>query len=404
LGLKFTSEINGYVAGVRFYKGAGNTGTHMGHLWTAGGTLLASVTFSNETGSGWQQALFSTPIPIDANTTYVVSYFAPSGHFSLDSGYFASSGFGNYPLQTPAAGPAGGNGVYRGGSSGFPTSTAGGANYWVDLVFSTTGQDSVAPTVTSRTPAPGATGVSFQPDVTATFSEAVTPSSISFVLKNASNVTVASTVTYDAPTRTVTLHPNSVLPAGATFTATLSGATDPSGNAMTPISWSFTTVSCPCSIWAASATPSMANYPDSAPVELGLKFRADVNGFVTGVRFYKGPGNTGTHTGKLWTSSGTLLASVTFTNETSTGWQQALFATPVAVTAGTTYIVSYFAPNGNFALNSGFFLNAGVLRYPLRALQSGLDGGNGVFKYGPASTFPTDANGGNYWVDVVFTP
>ncbi len=59
------------------------------------------------------------------------------------------------------------------------------------------------------------------------------------------------------------------------------------------------------------------------PVELGVKFRADQDGFVTGIRFYKGSGNTGTHTGSLWSSSGTRLATVTFTGETGTGWQQA---------------------------------------------------------------------------------
>ena len=75
-----------------------------------------------------------------------------------------------------------------------------------------------------------------------------------------------------------------------------------------------------------------------------MKFRADQAGFITGIRFYKGSGNTGTHTGSLWTSTGTRLATVTFTGETATGWQQANFATPVAVTAGTTYVASYLAP------------------------------------------------------------
>ena len=40
---------------------------------------------------------------------------------------------------------------------------------------------------------------------------------------------------------------------------------------------------------------------DTAAVELGVKFRADVNGYITGIRFYKGSTNTGTHVGSLWT-------------------------------------------------------------------------------------------------------
>ncbi len=72
--MKFTSDISGSVTGVRFYKYAQNTGTHVGSLWTAGGTLLGTVTFTGETASGWQQATFANPIAITANTTYVVSY------------------------------------------------------------------------------------------------------------------------------------------------------------------------------------------------------------------------------------------------------------------------------------------------------------------------------------------
>ena len=53
-----------------------------------------------------------------------------------------------------------------------------------------------------------------------------------------------------------------------------------------------------------------------------MKFRADVDGFVTGLRFYKGSANTGTHVGHLWTSSGTLLARRRSASETATGWQQ----------------------------------------------------------------------------------
>ena len=104
----------------------------------------------------------------------------------------------------------------------------------------------------------------------------------------------------------------------------------------------------------------MAADSDPNAVELGLKFQADVNGYITGIRFYKGPGNTGTHVGHLWTSTGSLLASVTFTNETATGWQQATLATPVAITANTTYVVSYYAPAGHYAVNEPYFTAAVV--------------------------------------------
>lgn len=132
-----------------------------------------------------------------------------------------------------------------------------------------------------------------------------------------------------------------------------------------------------------------------------MKFQANQNGFITGIRFYKGPQNTGAHTGKLWTSTGTLLASVTFTGETASGWQQKTFASPVAITANTTYIVSYHT-NGFYSVNESYFTTART-NGPLTALQNTAANPNGVFIYG-AGGFPDDTwLASNYWVDVIFT-
>jgi len=128
-----------------------------------------------------------------------------------------------------------------------------------------------------------------------------------------------------------------------------------------------------------------------------------VNGSITGIRFYKGSGNTGTHVGNLWSASGTKLASVTFGSETASGWQQANFATPVAITAGTVYVASYLAPAGHYAGDGGYFATTGVDNGPLHALKNGVSGGNGVYAYGATSSFPANTfNSANYWVDVVF--
>jgi hypothetical protein len=160
---------------------------------------------------------------------------------------------------------------------------------------------------------------------------------------------------------------------------------------------------CPCTIWPASAVPTLASAGDSSTVNLGVRFSPDQNGFITGLRFYKGAANTGTHVGSLWTATGTLLASATFSAETSSGWQQVNFATPVAVSAGTVYVASYFAPNGRYAGDNGYFATAGVDAPPLHALQSAASG-NGVYAYASAPTFPSSTFlASNYWVDVVFT-
>ena len=48
--------------------------------------------------------------------------------------------------------------------------------------------------------------------------------------------------------------------------------------------------------------PATTAAADTSAVELGVKFRANQAGYVTGIRFYKGSGNTGTHVGSLWNS------------------------------------------------------------------------------------------------------
>jgi hypothetical protein len=69
VGMKFRSSEAGYITALRFYKQANNVGVHVGHLWTTGGQQLAEATFTNETASGWQEQLLTTPVPITAGTT-----------------------------------------------------------------------------------------------------------------------------------------------------------------------------------------------------------------------------------------------------------------------------------------------------------------------------------------------
>ena len=135
-----------------------------------------------------------------------------------------------------------------------------------------------------------------------------------------------------------------------------------------------------------------------------MKFRTDTSGTISGIRFYKGNTNTGTHVGSLWTRTGTLLAQATFTNETATGWQQVTFSNPVAITANTTYIASYHTTTGHYAVDIGYFATSGTDTPPLHALKDGVDGLNGVYQYSANPAFPTTSTtkARNYWVDVVF--
>jgi hypothetical protein len=204
------------------------------------------------------------------------------------------------------------------------------------------------------------------------------------------------------------------LAASTTYTATVKGGTngakDLAGNALAAnVSWSFTTgstSSCaqPCSIWNNTVIPFVLADADTSSVELGVKFRSTVSGYIKGLRFYKGSQNQGTHVGSLWNSSGTKLRSATFANETASGWQQVTFATPVAITANTVYVASYHANGGRYSVDQGYFANTGINNVPLYALRDGESAGNGVYKYGTGSIFPNNTfSSSNYWVDVLFS-
>jgi hypothetical protein len=257
LGVKFTTEVSGYITGIRFYKSTFNTGTHVGNLWTSSGTKLASVTFTNEGTEGWQSAAFSTPILVQANTTYVASYFTPKGHYASDEGYFLSRVAGKQQVHNVAETATVGNGLYHYGTTGgFPTDSWQASNFYVDVFFQPAVQDNTPPTVTANTPAAGATNVSQSTALSATFSESINPANLSFVVKDASNNTVAGTVTYNDTTKLATFTPSSQLNPSTTYTATVT-ATDLAGNPMTAAKvWSFQTMADTVAPTVISVSPS----------------------------------------------------------------------------------------------------------------------------------------------------
>ena len=226
VGVKFTSDVNGYVTGIRFYKSALNTGTHIGNLWTSTGLQLGTATFTSESSSGWQQVNFSTPVPITANTIYIASYYAPSGHYPAGLSSFSTAGVDAPPLHVIANNNAGGpNGIFSYGSASlFPTSSFSAANYWVDVAFDPGAGPGLAPTVVSVSPVAGATNVPVTSQVSATFSESMDPATITaatFQLTDPSANVVPATITYSAPSLTATLTPSQALSPSTTYTATL---------------------------------------------------------------------------------------------------------------------------------------------------------------------------------------
>lgn len=130
----------------------------------------------------------------------------------------------------------------------------------------------------------------------------------------------------------------------------------------------------------------------NAGSEFGVEISSAVSGYITDLKFYKAPGETGSHVGRLWSSTGQVLASVSFVNETASGWQSAKLSTPVLIQAGQRYRVSYTANTYKSKTSCG--LLSPVTDYPLTA------------HYGYTSpvggTFPNTANCNNFFVDVRF--
>ena len=404
LGVKFQSSVAGRVTGVRFYKGTGNNGTHTGSLWTASGTLLATGTFTNETASGWQSLTFANPVQIAANTTYVASYYDPDGHYALDGDLFDWA-LSTPPLTAPKSDfidAGGGNGVYNQGGPGFPASSYHGNSYAVDVVFNSSGGSGSSPSVTGVTPTAGSSSNPVSTAPTVTFSQAVTPSTASFTLTAPGGTTVPGATSFNSADTVATFTPSAQLAAGTTYTATVSGAQNSSGQTMTPYSFTFTTSKafdaggqCPCTVWPDTAPAAATDAADPSPNNIGVEFQVASNGTISGIRFYKEPDDTGTHTGTLWTATGTKLATGTFTGEPTQGWAELDFSTPVQVTAGTTYVASYQTQTGHYAFTSGG-LSSPVTNGPLTALA-------GVYAYGSSNTFPASTyQNSNFWVDAVF--
>jgi hypothetical protein len=484
LGMEFQSGKAGTISAIRYYKAASETGTHVGRIWSSTGTLLASVTFTNETASGWQQQTLATPLTIVANTKYVVSVNANQYYVATTNGIATT--ITNGDLSTVADGS---NGVYNVTPSAFPTQSYQNSNYFRDIVFTPT-----ASNANNRTGTVGITGTATQNQtLTANVTDAdgLTGASISYQWQQSSNGStwtnisgatnqtfsltqaqvnqqVRVTATYTdalgtnetpistASTSVVNVNDlgsvaiNGVTAQGNTLTANV---TDPDGltgvtvsyqwqqSSDNGVTWNnitgatnqtltldsslvgkkvgvkttyvdalggseniFNLTVNPISallesIFAATTTPSQPNFTDGVGVtyELGMKVTSTKAGQIQAIRYYKSPSETGTHVGKIWSSTGTLLASVTFTNETASGWQQQALATPLAIAANATVVVSVNS-NGYYASTLNQFSSAitnGDLSAPV---------GAGVYNT-TLGSFPSQVyQNEGYFRDIVFTP
>ncbi|MBM7481764.1 VCBS repeat-containing protein [Bradyrhizobium sp. USDA 3686] len=391
LGVKFVAAVSGDITGIRFYKGPQNTGTHLGDLWTTSGALLASATFTNETASGWQQVNFATPVHVQAGLTYVASYHTNTGQYSTTDFYFDNAGHTRGPLTATGSGL---NGVYAYGPGPlFPNTVSNikADNYWVDVVFRDT---TLQPQANNDSGFNVAENGVLSIPASALLANDTDPAGLSFSITSVSSP-VNGSVSYNAQTQTVTFTPTANFAGPAQFSYTITDTSEASGTGQVSLNVNYPVSA--QSLFATTDTPSVVNSGDTSSVEVGVKFSASVNGTITGLRFYKGSLNTGTHVAHLWTATGTLLGTATFSAETASGWQQVSFSSPIAVTAGTTYVASYHT-NGNYSDTQSYFTNS-ITNGQLSAPAAG----NGVYAYGSGAPFPTNVyKSSNYYVDVVF--
>jgi hypothetical protein len=387
LGMKLQFARSGRITALRYWKAAGDSGTHVGKIWSSSGALLGSATFSGESSSGWQQQALTVPVMVQANTVYVVSVNIAT-NFPISLGGLASP-ITNGDLSAPADGS---NGVF-GSVSSFPTSSFQSSNYFRDVVFVA---DTVGtPTKLVLTPATGNTQTGASTVYTAkiqdasgnTVTTATTP--ITFSVSGVSgSFSPATVINPTNGVATASLTPTT--PGSATVTVTATGLTSASASLSVADS-----SNAPQSLFT-TQIPALGSASDGVPYELGMKFRLARSGVITAIRYWKSPNDPGTHIGRIWSSTGNLLASVQFTGETASGWQQQALATPLTVQPSTTYVVSV-----NIGANYPF-TGAGLATQIVNGdIRSVADGANGV--YGNPFSFPANSfNNSNYFRDIVF--
>ncbi|MBD2451074.1 DUF4082 domain-containing protein [Nostoc sp. FACHB-152] len=386
LGMKFQSAKAGQITAIRYWKAANETGTHVGKIWSATGTVLATVTFTNETASGWQQQALSTPLNIQANTTYVVTVSCNS-YFGVTNKAFASQMI-NGDLRSVADGN---NGVY-GNLNSFPINSFQNSNYFRDVVFVAGVSNSNSLTIASGDNQTGAAGTTLQPlvvQVTNATGAAMAGVTVNFALTSGGGSVNPSSMQTDNNGRASTVLTLGITSGTTnTVTATVSNIGSVTFTATTQSQTNSQTI----------FTTQVPNFEwsDGVAYELGMKFQSAKAGRITAIRYWKAANETGTHVGKIWSATGTVLATVSFANEKASGWQQQALTTPLDIQANTTYIVSVSC-NSYFGVTNNA-LASQIINSDLRSVA---DGNNGIF--GNLNSFPTNSyQNSNYFRDVVF--
>ena len=338
VGELLKSSQSGAIVALRFWKSPNESGSHRVTVWDASGVAKRFADFGVTGGSGWQEATLDPPMFISQGEYYWVSYnvnvSAGETPDALGGCFFGIGSIVSGPLTT-----------YCGGTASplqFPGTSPNTTNYFADIVF----QPGAVPSPTS-TSTPAATSTA-TPTLTLTWTPSNTPTAT-----RTFTPTPIPTQTF-VPSVTATPTPFSV-----TIFTTQVPAANPTGNGL----------------------------------ELGTQFSSSQNGNIIALRFWKVSGESGSHTGHLWTDTGVLLASVVFTSEKDSGWQEQALVNYVAIVPGVNYRVSYNV-NAVFAYTPGG-LSTPITNPPLTGLAG---------CWSLAGSFPGSRYTDNYFADVRFQP
>jgi hypothetical protein len=125
LGVRLTLATSGHVLAIRYWKLAGESGPHVGHVWSSTGTALAMVTFANETDAGWQEQALPAPLAVTSAAALFVSVnSSAAAHFPVSA---AALQFGLSNGDITAT-----SGAYSTSAGAFPVSSSP-HNYFRDV-------------------------------------------------------------------------------------------------------------------------------------------------------------------------------------------------------------------------------------------------------------------------------
>ena len=141
------------------------------------------------------------------------------------------------------------------------------------------------------------------------------------------------------------------------------------------------------SLWGSSAGSAVSGKART----FGTRFRVSRSGDATAIRFLKPAGESGKHTGRLYTARGKLLAKARFAGESAAGWQTAQLKKKVALRKGRSYVVAYTTTSGRHSVGGGLPTRTGSIR-----AVAGL--------VGPKGAMPKKASSSAQLVDIVYHP